>query len=233
MELHERIALARKQAGLSQEQLGEKLGVSRQAVSKWESGQTNPDVAYLSQMCRLFDVSADWLLLGEESSSESVPARCPSCQTVVTGLDKFCPNCGRNLKGKSGTTYTLILREMPDAYSADIKRDLINLSAANIFPADTPLETEITPEQAMLLLNSAPRILASGLDRSAVERVAKKISSPRYFSVYPDNDYNTAEMFLQEEPLSIHSFGTQEREPLSFGMIVLAVVVAIVICSFL
>ena len=38
MELNERIALARKQAGLSQEQLGEKLGVSRQAVSKWESG---------------------------------------------------------------------------------------------------------------------------------------------------------------------------------------------------
>ena len=38
MELSERIAKVRKQAGLSQEQLGEKLGVSRQAVSKWESG---------------------------------------------------------------------------------------------------------------------------------------------------------------------------------------------------
>lgn len=38
MELYERISLARKKAGLSQEQLGEKLGVSRQAVSKWESG---------------------------------------------------------------------------------------------------------------------------------------------------------------------------------------------------
>ena len=37
MSLGERIALARKQAGLSQEQLGDKLGVSRQAVSKWES----------------------------------------------------------------------------------------------------------------------------------------------------------------------------------------------------
>ena len=38
MELNERIIQARKQAGLTQEQLGEKLGVSRQAVSKWESG---------------------------------------------------------------------------------------------------------------------------------------------------------------------------------------------------
>lgn len=41
MELCERIALARKGAGLSQEQLGEKLGVSRQAVSKWESGDSH------------------------------------------------------------------------------------------------------------------------------------------------------------------------------------------------
>lgn len=233
MELHERIALARKQAGLSQEQLGEQLGVSRQAVSKWESGQTNPDVAYLSQMCRLFGVSADWLLLGDESAAESVPAHCPNCQTIVTGLDKYCPNCGRNLKGKSGNTYTLILREMPDAYDGEIKQDLINLSAANIFPADTPLETEITPEQAALFLNSAPRILATGLDRTAVERAVKRIRSPKCFSIYPDNEGNTAAMFLEEEPLDIRSFETSEREPLSFGMIVLAVVVAIVICSFL
>ncbi len=39
MTLGERIALARKKAGLSQEQLGDRLGVSRQAVSKWESSQ--------------------------------------------------------------------------------------------------------------------------------------------------------------------------------------------------
>ena len=39
MELKDRIAQARKAAGLSQEQLGEKLGVSRQAISKWESGE--------------------------------------------------------------------------------------------------------------------------------------------------------------------------------------------------
>ena len=77
MSLGERIALARKQAGLSQEQLGEKLGVSRQAVSKWESSQTNPDVAYVAQMCRLLGVSSDWLLLGEEAARNAAPERCP------------------------------------------------------------------------------------------------------------------------------------------------------------
>ena len=43
MELNERIASVRKAAGLTQEQLGELVGVSRQAVSKWESGQAVPD----------------------------------------------------------------------------------------------------------------------------------------------------------------------------------------------
>ena len=45
MELKDRIAAVRKAAGLTQEQLGELVGVTRQAVIKWESGQTAPDAA--------------------------------------------------------------------------------------------------------------------------------------------------------------------------------------------
>ena len=48
MELKDRIAAVRKAAGLTQEQLGELLGVTRQAVSKWESGQTTPDAATIA-----------------------------------------------------------------------------------------------------------------------------------------------------------------------------------------
>lgn len=44
MKLDERLILLRKRAGLSQEKLAEKLDISRQAVSKWESGATNPDI---------------------------------------------------------------------------------------------------------------------------------------------------------------------------------------------
>ena len=117
MTLGERITLARKQAGLSQEQLGDKLGVSRQAVSKWESNQATPDVAYLAEMCRLFGVSSDWLLLGQESARENAPARCPGCQAIVTGLDKFCPNCGRPLQGQDSETYSLVLISPETLYS--------------------------------------------------------------------------------------------------------------------
>ena len=65
MELKDRIAAVRRAAGLTQEQLGELLGVSRQAVSRWESGQTSPDAATLAALCEKLRVSADYVLLGK------------------------------------------------------------------------------------------------------------------------------------------------------------------------
>lgn len=62
MEWNERIAAARKAAGLTQEALGEKLGVSRQAVSKWESGASDPSTSNLLALARLYGVSAEELL---------------------------------------------------------------------------------------------------------------------------------------------------------------------------
>ena len=109
MTLGERIALARKKAGLSQEQLGDRLGVSRQAVSKWESSQANPDVAYVAELCRICGVSCDWLLLGEEGAREAPPARCGSCGAIVTGLDRYCPQCGHPLQKEEADTYSLVL----------------------------------------------------------------------------------------------------------------------------
>lgn len=48
MKLQEKIYYCRKKAGLSQEALAEKLGVSRQAISKWETGDAEPEISKLS-----------------------------------------------------------------------------------------------------------------------------------------------------------------------------------------
>ena len=61
MRFEEKIVELRKAKGLSQEELAEQLGVSRQAVSRWELGQTLPDISNLLQLCELFGVSADYL----------------------------------------------------------------------------------------------------------------------------------------------------------------------------
>ena len=62
MELADKILRHRKQMGLSQEALSEKLNVSRQAVSRWETGTAQPDASTILQLSRLFGVSTDYLL---------------------------------------------------------------------------------------------------------------------------------------------------------------------------
>lgn len=66
MNTAERIQYLRKTKGLSQEELAEKVGVSRQAVSKWESKQSTPDIENMIIMSELFDVTTDYLLKGIE-----------------------------------------------------------------------------------------------------------------------------------------------------------------------
>ncbi|MDE7085004.1 MAG: helix-turn-helix domain-containing protein [Clostridia bacterium] len=65
-EFGERIYNLRKKSGLSQEEFADKLGVSRQAVSKWETGQSVPDSEKAAAMAKFFGVSLDWLINGEE-----------------------------------------------------------------------------------------------------------------------------------------------------------------------
>ena len=69
-EISDRLVKLRKQKGLSQEELAEKLGLSRQAISKWERGESIPDVLVLKSIADLFGVTVDYLL--EEVHAEPV-----------------------------------------------------------------------------------------------------------------------------------------------------------------
>lgn len=71
MILAEKIIILRKKQGLSQEDLADKLGVSRQSVSKWESGQSIPEIDKIVVMSKLFDVSTDVLLKDELDINEN------------------------------------------------------------------------------------------------------------------------------------------------------------------
>ena len=70
MSLAKRIAACRKQAGLSQEKLAERMGVSRQTISRWETGEARPDLETFEQLCGVFSVSADALLFGTQSPAQ-------------------------------------------------------------------------------------------------------------------------------------------------------------------
>lgn len=69
MNLSEKLQLLRNNNRLSQEELAEKLGISRQAVSKWESGQSTPDLKKLIAIAELYNVTIDSLVKDNDEFS--------------------------------------------------------------------------------------------------------------------------------------------------------------------
>ena len=69
MTIGKRIALLRKEKGLTQEELANHMGVSPQAVSKWENDQTCPDISALPKLARLLGVTVDELLEGKTETT--------------------------------------------------------------------------------------------------------------------------------------------------------------------
>ena len=74
MTLSEKIQQLRRAGRLSQEQLAEKLAVSRQAISKWELGESIPDTDKIIRLSRIFKVSTDYLLHDDINSDREIPA---------------------------------------------------------------------------------------------------------------------------------------------------------------
>lgn len=72
MILADKIIRLRKKAGWSQEELAERLGVTRQSVSKWEGAQSVPDIEKILQMSRIFGVTTDYLLKDELDEEETL-----------------------------------------------------------------------------------------------------------------------------------------------------------------
>ena len=79
MSLGNNIYNLRSQSGLSQEDLAAKLGVSRQSVSKWETDASVPDVDKLIQLSKIFEITLDELVNGEENQQQ---AQAQICETI-------------------------------------------------------------------------------------------------------------------------------------------------------
>ena len=85
MEFNNKLYELRKQKGFSQEELANRLNVSRQTISKWEVGESTPDMEKLVAISDLFEVSLDELVKGEESKMAE-----PSERIVKSELYSTC-----------------------------------------------------------------------------------------------------------------------------------------------
>ena len=84
MTFSDKLIALRKKAGWSQEELAERLNVSRQSVSKWESAQSMPDIDKILQLSSLFSVTTDCLLKDTQDDPQPAAAQTPSPLPRVT-----------------------------------------------------------------------------------------------------------------------------------------------------
>ena len=98
MTIADRIQSLRKSKGMSQEELADAVGVSRQAVSKWESEQATPDLDKVVIMSDIFEVTTDYLLKGIE------PVKTDDHKTMADVIDQ------KVLTKKNGTRAKTIIK---------------------------------------------------------------------------------------------------------------------------
>lgn len=106
MTFGEKLVLLRKARGMTQEQLAAELSVSRQAVSKWELGETTPETENVIQLSRLFGVTTDYLLFGAgpapDMPADALPPDMPAQQSAPAPLGRAQRIVGWILTGLGG-----------------------------------------------------------------------------------------------------------------------------------
>lgn len=126
MTFAEKLTELRKQHGWSQEELGERLGVTRQTVSKWELGSTTPEMEKLAAMGELFGISLDELVRGGESYT--VTGDIPEQKVIVVKKSRFVRGEFKSEKKVMGKPFVHInLKGKADGFFA------IGLMARGVF----------------------------------------------------------------------------------------------------
>lgn len=228
MELKDRIAAVRKAAGLTQEQLGELVGVTRQAVSKWEAGQTVPDALTITKLCEALHVSADYVLLGKEPEEQTalepeesyvLPDACPCCGWTVEGT--ICPNCGYPLPDTPprGRRYAVVVTSQ--YYANEYAMDhLILFCGMGQAQAQRTLQLGTLYEVVLRrdLTDDAARYLAAHLNRDLFPDVRVVV------------DEGEPEETLRSRPDSINLPPRPQKTGLGFWGVMGAVTVAMLLC---
>lgn len=102
MEFNNKLYELRKQKGFSQEELANRLNVSRQTVSKWEVGDSTPDMEKLIAISDLFGISLDELVLGKAPAPETPPPPPPAKSELYSDIKEHILTDENRKKAKKG-----------------------------------------------------------------------------------------------------------------------------------
>ncbi|MDE7107300.1 MAG: helix-turn-helix domain-containing protein [Clostridiales bacterium] len=113
MEINEKITALRKSNNMTQAELGTKLNVTFQAVSKWESGKSYPDFETLSKMAKIFGVPISYFEEGGENVTETAATATADTFSGTDGTNNvvgFCKDCGKLVRdGEEACTTPVII----------------------------------------------------------------------------------------------------------------------------
>ena len=140
MTIHEKLYRCRKAAGKSQEELAEIIGVSRQSISKWETGDAAPEIGKLLPLAQCFGVTTDWLL-DDRKAFPFVPPTAP--QTVGAAPPKT-----NKLFGKYGWIIGLVM----SVYGVLLLAGMIPFTVGILSFADSMQESGATALSRALLV---------------------------------------------------------------------------------
>ena len=189
MRFQEKIVRIRKEKGLSQEELAEKLGVSRQAVAKWEAGLSYPDVDNLITLSNMFQVSIDSMLRPEEDSCSYNQSREkePLTPDIIVFLCKAKKECyagqGNRVESCRPETYDYRYAQGDYVY-------LDSYYGGEKFIGEEVLYVKGTPIFAM---NYVGRELGEGFQGSFLKEALLRVPEDKPFrgpNVYRNGDYS-------------------------------------------
>lgn len=136
----EQIAVLRKSKGLTQSELGERIGVSFQAVSKWERGETLPDTTLLPDLAKILETTIDFILLGSEKVIEY------KGKFTVTDVKKGL-NCLKNVGeylGAENIIYRAAIKGINTELSTNIEEAFSNDYVFEAFLAEAIIQNLIS-----------------------------------------------------------------------------------------
>lgn len=149
--LNERIKNLRKKKGMTQLELAEKVHVTDKAVSKWETGEGNPEITILIELANIFEVSLDYLLTGKEKEPEIIVMSKMELSCKEDNVDLFK---GIDLQGKDESghyiTYYLEKYKCPNVYKSFISR----IGVKNLFSSSSRGSSTFNKEQILKLIVS-------------------------------------------------------------------------------
>ena len=106
MTIGQKLTALRKARGMTQEELSEAIGVTRQTISKWELDTSTPDLDYLCKLCDLFEVTADYLIRPEREEVETSETAKATETGEASPLPSAPPPSPSESKEISGTRFT-------------------------------------------------------------------------------------------------------------------------------